>query len=90
MNYNVRMRNALLLSVLLFCMIRITNTRIINKEPLSPRLTNYKIEAKPDPVTKTVHGFMDAFRANNSSENVTDIQMHLYAIAYKNNITIQS
>jgi hypothetical protein len=60
-------------------------SQVINKEPLSSRVTGYKINAKLDPVTKTVTGSMDAFWVNNSSETVPDIQMHLYANAYKNN-----
>jgi hypothetical protein len=59
--------------------------QIINKEPLSARITGYNIDAKLDPDTKTIQGSMDAYWVNNSSETVPDIQMHLYANAYKNN-----
>jgi hypothetical protein len=82
---NIRVRNTFISTVLLLFMICVSNAQIINKEPLSSRITGYKIDAKLDPVTKIVDGSMEAFWVNNSSETVADIQMHLYANAYKNN-----
>ncbi len=61
--------------------------QIINKEPLSPRITGYKIEAKLDPVNKTVTGNMEAFWVNQTSETVQDIQLHLYMNAFRSGKT---
>jgi len=60
------------------------NSQIINKEPLSLRQTGYRIDAKLDPVTKSVYGTMEAFWVNKSNDIVPDIQLHLYMNAFKN------
>ncbi len=61
--------------------------QLINKEPLSPRITGYKMEAKLDPVNKTVTGNMEAFWINQTSETVQDIQLHLYMNAFRSGKT---
>ena len=61
-----------------------SNSQIINKEPLSDRQTCYKIDAKLDPVSKTVRGTMKAFWVNKSPDFVPDIQLHLYMNAFRN------
>ncbi len=65
----------------------ILQSQIINKVPLSPRLTGYKIDAKLDAVSKTVIATMDAFWINDSDEPVPDIQLHLYMNAFKSSRT---
>ncbi len=62
-------------------------SQIINKEPLSIRQTGYKIDAKLDPLTKTVTGTMEAFWVNKSADIVPDIQLHLYMNAFRNKKT---
>jgi hypothetical protein len=57
--------------------------QIINKQPLSSRITGYKIEARLDPVKKTVIGIMEAFWVNKTTETVPDIQLHLYMNAFR-------
>jgi hypothetical protein len=60
------------------------NSQIINKIPLSPRYTSYRIDANLDPVSKTVIGTMEAFWVNHSADVVPDIRLHLYMNAFKN------
>jgi hypothetical protein len=61
-----------------------SGSQIINKKPLSVRQTGYTIDATLDPVTKTVAGIMDAYWVNMSTDNVEDIQLHLYMNAFRN------
>jgi hypothetical protein len=63
--------------------LQILSSQIVLKEPLSDRLTGYKIDAKLDPVTKTVEASMQAFWVNKSNEVVPDIQLHLYMNAFR-------
>jgi Peptidase family M1 domain len=58
-------------------------SQIINKEPLSQRLTGYKFDVKLDTAAKTVSGKMEAFWVNNSPEKVEDIRLHMYMNAFK-------
>ena len=57
--------------------------QIVNKIPLSPRITGYRIDAKLDPAAKTVTATMDAFWVNKTTETVPDIQLHMYMNAFK-------
>jgi len=61
------------------------NSQVINKVPLSPRITGYTIDAKLDPATKCVTGKMEAFWVNQTTETVPDIQLHLYMNAFRSN-----
>lgn len=61
--------------------------QIVNKNPLSERITGYKIDASLDPVAKTVKGQMTAYWVNKSADAVPDIRMHLYMNAFRNNRT---
>jgi hypothetical protein len=58
-------------------------SQIVNKVPLSPRITGYNIDAKLDPVAKTITGTMDAFWVNKTDETIPDIQLHMYMNAFK-------
>jgi len=81
------MKNFLI--ILVACLIYAIpgNSQIINKEPLSIRQTGYKIDAKLDPLAKTVTGTMEAFWVNKSTDIVPDIQLHLYMNAFKSKNT---
>jgi hypothetical protein len=61
--------------------------QIVNKEPLSDRITGYRISATLDEEAKTVNCTMEAYWVNKSAEIVPDIQMHLYMNAFRSNRT---
>ena len=78
------------ISIFLIVIFPIFNTiksQVINKKPLSERITGYKLNVKLDTEKKTVSGTMDAFWVNKSSDTVPDIQLHLYMNAFKSNRT---
>jgi len=62
-------------------------SQIINKEPLSARLTGYKIDVTLNPETTIVKGDMDAFWVNSSTDIVPDIRLHLYMNAFRSSKT---
>jgi Peptidase family M1 domain len=66
------------------------SSQIINKTPLSIRQTCYTIEAKLEPLKKTVTGKMEAFWVNKSADIVPDIKLHLYMNAFKSSKTTMS
>jgi hypothetical protein len=59
------------------------SSQVINKVPLSPRITGYTIDAKLNTATKSIEGSMEAFWVNQTKETVPDIQLHLYMNAFK-------
>ncbi len=63
------------------------NSQIVVKEPLSIRQTYYEIDAKLDTASKVIHGRMETYWVNKSSDVVTEVQMHLYMNAFKSNKT---
>lgn len=71
------------LFALTVCLVSV-NSQIINKIPLSPRYTSYRIDANLDPLSKTVTGTMEAYWVNHSTDVVPDIRLHLYMNAFKN------
>jgi hypothetical protein len=75
------------LSLVCLLLIQSLAAQIVNKEPLSPRQTYYKIDARLSPDTKIISGVMEAFWVNKSNDNVPDIQLHLYMNAFKNSMT---
>jgi len=75
-------RLILLINLLAFVFI-VSYSQIVNKEPLSPRITGYRIDARLDPVAKTITADMDAFWVNKTGESVPEIQMHMYMNAFK-------
>ncbi|MCX6335110.1 MAG: M1 family metallopeptidase [Bacteroidia bacterium] len=77
------MKKTLLIIFSLMFITSASNAQIINKEPLSQRITGYRIDAKLDPVKKTVTGSMDAFWVNKTADTVNDIQLHLYMNAFR-------
>jgi hypothetical protein len=75
-----------ILIVLGFCLgLYWLQCQIVNPNPLSVRITGYKIEAELNPVTKTVTGEMEAFWINPSKDIVPDIQLHMYLNAFRSN-----
>jgi hypothetical protein len=62
-------------------------SQIINREPLSQRITGYRIDARLDPASKIVYGSMDAFWVNKSSDLVADARLHMYMNAYSSSKT---
>ena len=81
------MRKTLIFFTGLFLIIQILQSQIINKVPLSERITGYKMNVKLDPFAKTVSGTMDAYWINKSQDIVPDIQIHLYMNAFRSNKT---
>jgi hypothetical protein len=77
------MRKLLFILILLIIISGGANSQVINKVPLSPRITGYTIIAKLNPKAKSVEGTMDAFWVNQTNETVPDIQLHLYMNAFK-------
>jgi len=71
----------------LFLVINATYGQVINKVPLSERITGYKMDVKLDTDAKTVSGNMEAFWVNKSTDMVPDIRMHLYMNAFRSNKT---
>ena len=59
-------------------------SQIILNEPLSPRITNYQIDARLDPEAKTIQGEMTFSWTNPSNNPVNELQFHLYLNAFKN------
>jgi hypothetical protein len=81
------MNKLLVLIVSLMIGSGVLQSQIINKVPLSPRITGYKIDATLDVVSKTVTAKMDAYWINDSDEPVPDIQLHLYMNAFRSSKT---
>lgn len=74
------------LPVLVISFIFVSGTlhsQIINKVPLSPRITGYKINARLDDTSKTVVATMEAYWINDSDAPVPDLQLHLYMNAFR-------
>jgi len=70
----------LLINNLLLC-------QIINKEPLSLRITGYSIDAVLDIRTKSVSGYMESFWVNKSEDKVTEVHLHMYMNGFKSRRT---
>ncbi|MCU0472235.1 MAG: M1 family metallopeptidase [Bacteroidales bacterium] len=81
------MKKTLLTILSLMFINCVSNSQIINREPLSPRITGYRIEAKLNTESQTVVGYMEAFWVNYSSDMVRDVQLHMYMNAFKSNKT---
>jgi len=77
-------RLMILLVGLLFYMQQLF-AQIIVKEPLSPRITGYKIDTELNTTDKTIAGTMQAFWVNKSNDVVPDIQLHMYMNAFRSN-----
>jgi hypothetical protein len=78
------MKKKILIVLALFLITCASYSQIINKEPLSPRITGYNIDAKLDTKAKSIIASMDAFWVNKTSETVPEIQLHMYMNAFRN------
>lgn len=78
------MKKLFLISILTIFLMQVLSAVKIFKEPLSERITGYKINAVLDPLTKTVTGVMHAFWVNKSAGTVPDVQLHIYLNAFRN------
>jgi hypothetical protein len=81
------MKKIALIFLSLFLFTIGTFTQIVVKEPLSERITGYRIDAKLDPVKKTVTGKMDAFWVNISGKEIWYARLHMYMNAFSNKNT---
>lgn len=81
------MKKSLLSVLFLFLSYCCLLSQIINKEPLSQRITGYNIDAKLDTEEKTVTGHMEAFWVNKTTLKIPDVQLHMYMNAFRNNKT---
>ncbi|HPJ58346.1 MAG TPA: M1 family metallopeptidase [Bacteroidales bacterium] len=79
------MKKIILTAMSLILISPVSESQLINKEPLSTRITGYDIDARLDPEEKTIECSMSAFWVNQTSETVPDIQLHLYMNAFKSN-----
>ena len=62
-------------------------SQIINRVPLSQRITGYQIDARLDPASKVIYGSMNAFWVNKSSDLVAEARLHMYMNAYSSSKT---
>ena len=79
------MKKSLLVFAGIFVFLQFSPGQIVLKEPLSGRLTGYRIDARLDTLTKIVSSEMETFWVNNSSDKVPDVQLHLYLNAFRSN-----
>ncbi len=56
----------------------------ISKEPLSPRIANYRMNVRLIPSTKTVEGTEILTWHNTSQDTIKELQFHMYMNAFKN------
>jgi hypothetical protein len=79
------MKKIALLILGLSLILQKSHCQIVNPNPLSPRITGYKMDVELNPVTKTVSGIMEAYWVNPSKDVVPDIQLHMYLNAFRSN-----
>jgi hypothetical protein len=77
------MKRFLLVLSALYIITFSVSSQVINRVPLSPRQTGYKIDAILDPSSRTIFGSMEAFWINRSDKVVPDIQLHMYMNAFR-------
>ncbi len=61
------------------------NAQIVNSSPLSQRITGYKMDVELNPAEKTITGTMEGYWVNISTDQVPDIQLHMYLNAFRSN-----
>lgn len=81
------MKKSISVIVLLLVFYTSSLSQIINKQPLSQRITGYCIDAVLDTDEKTVNAQMSSFWVNNSAEKVPEIHLHMYMNAFRSNNT---
>jgi hypothetical protein len=81
------MRRILYLVFFLILSNSFLSAQVINKKPLSERITGYRIDAILDTDLKMADCSMDAFWVNRSSDTIPDVQIHLYMNAFRSSRT---
>jgi len=81
------MKKTVIFSTFLFLLFPVSLAQIINKKPLSERITGYEMEVSLNTDTKTVSGTMKAYWVNKSYDIVPVIRMHLYMNAFRSKQT---
>jgi hypothetical protein len=69
---------------LIFCLSVGSARQVIFKDPLSPRIANYKVSVKLDTDQKLLTGKETLTWRNTSNDIVRELQLHLYLNAFKN------
>lgn len=72
------------LALLIACLPATSSGQIIFKEPLSPRIANYKITVALDTKEKVLNGKETLTWRNASKDLIGELQFHLYLNAFKN------
>jgi len=67
------------------CMLMLSVSFSGNSQALSPRIANYDIKVKLDPVEKIVDGTMTLEWKNPSQDTIRELHFHMYLNAFKNN-----
>jgi hypothetical protein len=75
------------IAIILIFSSQILPCQVIFKEPLSPRIANYKIWAKLDTKKKGVEGREILHWTNTSEDEIKELQFHLYMNAFKNSMS---
>lgn len=78
------MKECISFLILIFFVTFPINSQIVNRKPLSSRLTGYKIKADLHTGSSVVYGEMEAFWVNSSQDIVPDVRLHLYLNAFRN------
>jgi hypothetical protein len=81
------MKIKLVLFISLYSVFLSLPAQIVNKKPLSERITGYKLDVTLNTDKKSVSGDMEAYWVNNSSDTVPDIRLHMYMNAFRSNRT---
>ncbi len=81
------MKKIIIVLIELLFLTELIPAQIVNKTPLSERITGYRMDVRLDPDAKTVSGTLDGFWVNKSQDTVPDIRMHLYMNAFRSNRT---
>ncbi len=74
-------------AVLALFVFNILAGQIIVESPLSQRITGYRIDVTLDDERALLNGIIEAFWVNTSPDSVSDVQMHMYMNAFRNNRT---
>ena len=78
------MKECISFLILIFFVTFPINSQLVNRKPLSPRVTGYKIKADLHAGSSVIYGEMEAFWVNSSQDIVPDVRLHLYLNAFRN------
>lgn len=73
------------LLIIAFCLYLPLSGQLVLEAPLSDRTTGYAIDVVLLPELKIVKGSMEAYWVNRSSNDVNDVQLHMYLNAFRSN-----